>query len=74
MGASAREMVRYTDASGRVMARIIQSVRLDGGVMKPAYISEMADGSVQRERFKCAQNVIEAWAHERGLRLSGKMV
>ncbi len=74
MGASAREMVRYTDASGRVMARIIQSVRLDGGVMKPAYIAEMADGSVQRERFKCAQNVIEAWAHERGLRLSGKMV
>ncbi len=74
MGASAREMVRYTDASGRVMARIIQSVRLDGGVMKPAYIAEMADGSIQRERFKCAQNVIEAWDHERGLRLSGKMV
>jgi len=72
--APSREMVRYTDASGRVMARIIQTVRLDGGVMKPAYVAEMADGSVQRERFKCAQNAIEAWAHGRGLRLSGKMV
>jgi len=72
--APTREMVRYTDASGRVVARIIQTVRLDGGIMRPAYVAEMADGSIQRERFKCAQNAIEAWAHGRGLRLSGKMV